>query len=328
MGKILFIYLSKIFINNRIENKMKNNILAVIIIFFFAIGMKAQDYTDNRTFYFVDSDDYELTIEMKQYLDGLADFLKQNNEMVVRLVGHTESFSNARKEQYLSEARAQTVMIYLMNLGIPQARIFHGGEGANMPIYGFNQVAKNNRIEVAAYLPGSMPNWDTSVNHYKDGDEHHSHPHHIAVFGGLTTNLELKHTDPTFGIDYEFRLPMWNEIMGVGVFAEAVLAEHTEYIAGGLLFIHPIGGLKFFAGGGAIRLEHEVHSDPAIHKIKYDGFLSSDEASTEILYKPLIRGGIGYDFHIGLLSIGPLFAVDYFDKHFALVYGLSFGIGF
>ena len=44
------------------------------------------------------------------------------------------------------------------------------------------------------------------------------HSHHVAVFGGATTNFHADHTDGTLGLDYEFRIPALDHLFGTGVF--------------------------------------------------------------------------------------------------------------
>ncbi len=41
-----------------------------------------------------------------------------------------------------------------------------------------------------------------------------------------------------------------------------------------------------------------------------------------------IRAGLGYDIHVGKLSLTPTVNFDYIGKTSALVYGLGIGLGF
>lgn len=138
---------------------------------------------------------------------------------------------------------------------------------------------------------------------------HHSH---VAVFGGATTNLTADHTDPTLGIEYEYKPAAWHGKAGVGAFAELTFAEHTEKILGGGLVFHPMEGLRIFTGGGVMVAEHE---DPVTNQLE-----------TET--KALLRLGGGWDFHLGRLTLGPTVYYDVAKGHRALVYGVAVGTGF
>ncbi len=142
--------------------------------------------------------------------------------------------------------------------------------------------------------------------------EGESHPHHLAVLAGMTTNLTADHTDPTVGIDYEYKPAAWHGGVGIAVFGELTFAEQTEKIFGGGLVFHPGGGLKLFAGGGVMSAEHE---DQVTH-----------ETTTES--KGLLRLGGGWDFHVGGFTLTPTTYFDIGKGHRALVYGVALGTGF
>lgn len=156
---------------------------------------------------------------------------------------------------------------------------------------------------------------DFTIQH-KDGESHHPkqyhenhqvHSHHLVVFTGATSNLEAKHTDFSLGIDYEYRLPVWHNKLGIGLLGELVFAEHKETIIGVPIFFHPVGSLKFlFAPGMAFTEDEHGHS--------HNHFVS--------------RVGLGYDFHIKTISITPGFSADFIEGHISLIYGISLGIGF
>jgi hypothetical protein len=124
------------------------------------------------------------------------------------------------------------------------------------------------------------------------------HDHHLALFLGATAHHSKTHS--TMGIDYEYLLtPMW----GIGAVAETVKSDPDMTVLAALLFIHPIDHLKFFIGAG-------------------NETVSSHSTS-------LTRIGAAYDFHIGEYSISPTVANDHLDGgNSAVVYGISFGIGF
>ncbi|MFN2448097.1 MAG: hypothetical protein ABR606_21245 [Vicinamibacterales bacterium] len=142
--------------------------------------------------------------------------------------------------------------------------------------------------------------------------EDESHPHHVAVLVGATTNLTADHTDPTVGIDYEYKPQAWHGKAGLAAFAEVTFAEHTERILGGGVVFHPTGGLKLFTGGGIVIAEHEDH---VTHELTTEG-------------RGLLRLGGGWDFHVGRFSLGPAVYLDIVKGHRALVYGVALGTGF
>ena len=57
-------------------------------------------------------------------------------------------------------------------------------------------------------------------------DESHHHNHHIGLFGGFTNDLD-EHNDFTLGLDYVYRLPVWEQRLGMGAFGEVIFAEHN-----------------------------------------------------------------------------------------------------
>lgn len=139
--------------------------------------------------------------------------------------------------------------------------------------------------------------------------------HHCGVFVGFTNNTHLKHTDLTFGVDYEYRI---SGLFGAGVIGDLVLAEHTETLVMGGLFIHPTCGLKFVIGNGLAFTEHE--------SIVEDHGHSEVHSETESHY--VLRVGTAYDFHIGDFSISPALNWDYINGHSSVAYGVIFGFGF
>ncbi len=126
-------------------------------------------------------------------------------------------------------------------------------------------------------------------------------PHHLAVFGGAT--IHHGHAAPTFGVEYEFRLPVWQYRLGVGPIVEGIFDTSTASIIAPAAFLHPWGGLKLLAAPGV-----EATSGHAAF---------------------LVRGGLGYEFHLGSWSLTPLAQFDWvFGGGLAQVYGLSVGYGF
>lgn len=136
----------------------------------------------------------------------------------------------------------------------------------------------------------------------------HFHRHHVALFvGGTHAEVEIETEGGnreegedafTIGADYEYR---FSQLFGVGGLVEYAGGELEKTSAMAGLFIHPIGGLKFFFAPG---VEHE-----------------SDEN------KFVFRSGAHYNFFFGNFAVTPVFAVDFVDGDENLVYGISFGYG-
>lgn len=172
-----------------------------------------------------------------------------------------------------------------------------------------------------------------SVEHSSHGRGHgggHASLNHVALFSGATTNFAHDATDFTLGLDYERRLPWADGMFGVGLFAESIFAEHSEYLFGLPLFAHPYEGLKIYAAPAVIIAEVPADAHGGGHsfdKFKRDFPLASDD-ETNSETKFVVRVGLGYDFHVNRISLGPLFEVDYMDGDWAGIYGLSFGFGF
>lgn len=131
--------------------------------------------------------------------------------------------------------------------------------------------------------------------------ESNPHMNHIAIFGGATTASGETHA--TVGLDYERRLPLVDQVFGLGPIADFSFASEVQTILAIGLFMHPYMGSKItLAPGLEIVLGH-----------------------SEFVF----RAGFAYDFHItGDISLSPTFNADIVSGHVAWVYGLSLGYGF
>jgi len=136
----------------------------------------------------------------------------------------------------------------------------------------------------------------------------HTSKHHIALFNGATTNFSHKSTSYTVGIDYAYR---FSKLIGAGLLVEYIAAEPDETLVGIPVIAHPYKGSKIFVAPMAAFAEDH-------HAAGHDGKREGSFA---------FRIGLGYDFHLGSLSIGP--AVDFdFGKTEAINYGVVIGFGF
>lgn len=142
------------------------------------------------------------------------------------------------------------------------------------------------------------------------GESHHVHSHHLAIFSGATNNIDAEHTDFTLGAEYEYRLPIWQNRLGIGVIGERVFADQPENILAGAALLHVGKGLKFLAAPGVVFAKHESHGE------------------TETVKEFLFRTGVAKDFHVGRFSVTPALNFDFIKGHVSVVYGLTFGKGF
>lgn len=87
-----------------------------------------------------------LTLEMQEQLDQLADFLKQNKKINVKLTGHTDrNGKDENDRQSKSATRVATARSYLIKKGIDAKRVFFESKGNLSPKYNDN---KDNRIVI------------------------------------------------------------------------------------------------------------------------------------------------------------------------------------
>jgi outer membrane protein OmpA-like peptidoglycan-associated protein len=86
-----------------------------------------------------------------EYFDELAEALRDNPELRVRLVGHTDNVGSARFNQRLSLERARVIGDYLVEKGIDESRIETEGKGLAEPLNdnkNEEERALNRRVEM------------------------------------------------------------------------------------------------------------------------------------------------------------------------------------
>lgn len=71
----------------------------------------------------------ELTVEAKSALDKLAEVLIQNDNLIVRIEGHTCWIGTKQDNQLLSEERAKVVYDYLLSKSVPESNLEYRGYG-------------------------------------------------------------------------------------------------------------------------------------------------------------------------------------------------------
>jgi hypothetical protein len=123
---------------------------------------------------------------------------------------------------------------------------------------------------------------------------------HAAIFTGVTSGEET--ADTTIGIEYEYKLPVLERKLGVGVFYEAISSSPSSTVVGGGLIYHLPHHFRVNVGAG----EHVVKS----HRVS------------------ITRAGFAYDHHIDNYAISPTVNFDKSSHGTVTVYGVAFGIGF
>jgi type IX secretion system PorP/SprF family membrane protein len=93
----------------------------------------------------------ELDEESTRYLDELTDALRENEDLKIKLSGHTDNIGSAKFNQRLSLHRANTIKEYLISKGIDGERIDTEGKGMSEPLNDNKTEenrAKNRRVEL------------------------------------------------------------------------------------------------------------------------------------------------------------------------------------
>jgi outer membrane protein OmpA-like peptidoglycan-associated protein len=99
---------------------------------------------------FFETNKAELKEESKTELDKLVDLLTKNPMLKIEIGGHTDNVGADADNLKLSDARARSVMAYLVAHGISADRLTARGYGETMPIADNNNVegrALNRRTE-------------------------------------------------------------------------------------------------------------------------------------------------------------------------------------
>jgi OOP family OmpA-OmpF porin len=91
-----------------------------------------------------DYDKSNIKSEFVPILDEAAQTLKDNPDVNVRIVGHTDSRGSDEYNQRLSERRAQAVKQYLVSKGIAAGRLSTEGQGEREPIAPNTQDGQDN----------------------------------------------------------------------------------------------------------------------------------------------------------------------------------------
>ncbi|MCU0431715.1 MAG: PorP/SprF family type IX secretion system membrane protein [Cytophagaceae bacterium] len=94
--------------------------------------------------------DSTISLEGKRIIEDLAQLLKGNKYLKVRIIGHSDNLGSKKRNQSLSEVRAKMVMDYLLSLGIERKRIQIIAKGDQEPLKSNDTEegrASNRRVE-------------------------------------------------------------------------------------------------------------------------------------------------------------------------------------
>jgi OmpA-OmpF porin, OOP family len=103
----------------------------------------------NNLFFAFDS--YELDSKSRIELEEIARFLTQNSSIAIEISGHTDNHGTDSYNLTLSQKRAESVVMYLIDLGISPKRLKFRGFGASQPRVpndSEENKAQNRRIEL------------------------------------------------------------------------------------------------------------------------------------------------------------------------------------
>jgi len=92
-----------------------------------------------------------LTAASSPILDEAADTLKKHPDLTIEVGGHTDSSGNKIANEKLSQARAETVMKYLVEKGAKAELLSAKGYGPNVPLADNatpDGKAQNRRVEL------------------------------------------------------------------------------------------------------------------------------------------------------------------------------------
>ena len=89
-------------------------------------------------------------------LNRLVNLLKDNPEMTIDIMGHTDDRGEAEANRLLSEKRAKAIADYLISKGVPEKRVLYRGLGELYPVRS-NDTAdgrrQNRRVEIHIFKP-------------------------------------------------------------------------------------------------------------------------------------------------------------------------------
>lgn len=118
-------------------------------------SLTREEMLDENTvirFVYFDYDKFNITAKYVEVLDDVADILDENQDVLVRINGHTDAVASEAYNQLLSENRAASTKEWLMINGVEPDRIKTDGFGEREP-YASNSTEEgrslNRRVEIS-----------------------------------------------------------------------------------------------------------------------------------------------------------------------------------
>jgi outer membrane protein OmpA-like peptidoglycan-associated protein len=99
------------------------------------------------------ADSSRIQFESNPVLDEIAQFMRQNPDIIIEIGGHTNTIPDSTYCNDLSTARAKSVTDYLIKKGVPKNQLQYKGYGKSKPLipndtYSRTWQAKNQRVEI------------------------------------------------------------------------------------------------------------------------------------------------------------------------------------
>ena len=152
-----------------------------------------------------------------------------------------------------------------------------------------------------------------NIDSHEENSEHKLHHNHVAFFLGGTTFYKNNQSYFSMGVDYLYR-PNNENPWAYSIMAEAVFAEHTEFVMAIPLYHYIMGEWWLRAGPGMEIIQEEEHH--------------GDDVKSKTHIEFLFRIGTGYSFYLGNLVLSPSVDFDFVRNNDALVWGVNIGYSF
>jgi len=189
--------------------------------------------------------------------------------------------------------------------------------------HGISPSVMVSMLVVAAFAPpvASAEEHGSREPHAASHADAHLHRNHAALFAGATT-FNGHGTHFSLGGDY-LRYLSPGSPWAIGVFGEAVFAEHTEWAFGMPVHVDVLADLWVRAGPGL-----ELVQVAELEAGHGEGSAEHADVDTKTEAEFLFRIGVGYDFELGGITVSPSMDWDAVRGADALVWGVNVGRGF
>jgi hypothetical protein len=147
--------------------------------------------------------------------------------------------------------------------------------------------------------------------------------HFPRIFVGGQTDMLEKHTLPTVGIEYMFAFIDSSPEIGVGLMAETAFGDNSEYSGALSLNVHLTNKWRAWLAPGLRIIQYPVLDST---KIDYTNKINNDHTGNK--FNALMRFGTSYTFQFNDIFVEPNASIDIVNRHFSLIYGISFGLNF